>query len=133
MSNTERALLALDLRGATDWPIVDDTGTDVLVVDLVEGEMIRVLRWRVPIGFCSVPASRAPQSVGLIRNLIGGTAFRLAGMQDICERLLEQAGIASLMVTFRYDPDGSAPLAASAEEHPRHPRQSYGPTLWVTL
>ena len=118
MSNTERALLALDLRGATDWPIVDDTGNDVLVVDLAEGEMIRVLRWRVPIGFCRVPAGRAPQSVGLISNLIDGTAFRLAGMKDIYERLLEQAGIASLMVTFRYDPDGSAPLAASARSIP---------------
>ena len=118
MSNTERALLALDLRGATDWPIVDDSGTDVQVIDLVEGEMIRVLRWRVPIGFHSGPASRAPQSAGLLSNLIDGTAFRLAGMKDICERLLEQAGIASLMVAFRYDPHGSAPLAASAKSIP---------------
>ena len=118
MANTERALLALDLRGATDWPIVDDSGTDVLVVDLVEGEMVRVLRWRVPIGFYTGPASRAPQSVDLLSNLIDGTAFRLAGMKDICERLLEQAGIVSLMVTFRYDPDGSAPLAGSARSIP---------------
>ena len=118
MANTERALLALDLRGATDWPIVDDSGTDVLVVDLGEGEMIRVLRWRVPIGFYRGPAGGAPQSVDLLSNLIDGTAFRLAGMQDVCERLLKQTGIASLMVTFRYDPDGSAPLAASANSAP---------------
>ena len=118
MSDTERALLALGLRGATDWPIVDDSGTDVLVGDLVEGEMIRVLRWHVPIGFYRGPASRAPQSTGLLNNLIDGTAFRLAGMKDICELLLQQAGIASLMATFRYDPDGSTPLAVSAESIP---------------
>ena len=118
MSDTERALLALGLRGATDWPIVDDSGTDVLVLDLVEGEMIRVLRWHVPIGFYRGPASRAPQSNDLLADLIDGTAFRLAGIKDICERLLQQAGITSLMITFCYDPDGSTPLAASADSTP---------------
>ena len=76
MSNTERALLALDLRGATDWPIVDDSGTDVQVVDLGEGETIRVLRWRVPIGFYSGAASRAPQT-GVCR--VGGGLVMGAG------------------------------------------------------
>ena len=113
-----RALLALGLRGATDWPIVDDSGTDVLVLDLVELEMIRVLRWQVPIGFYRGPASRAPQSDDSLSDLIDGTTFRLSGMKDTCERLLQQAGITSLMITFRYDPDGSTPLAASAESTP---------------
>ena len=115
LSDTERALLALGLRGATDWPIVDDSGTDVLVLDLVEVEMIRVLRWHVPIGFYRGSGSRAPQGEDMLSNLIDGTAFRLAGMKDTCERLLRQAGIASLMVTFHYDPDGNTPLAESAE------------------
>lgn len=118
MSDTERALLALGLRGATDWPIVDDSGADVTVLDLVEIEMIRVLRWHVPIGFYRGPASRAPQGDDSLGDLIDGTAFRLAGMKDICERLLQQAGITSLTVTFCYDPDGSTPLAASAESIP---------------
>ena len=115
MSSTERALLALNLPGVSDWPIVNDIGADVHVADLDEGERVRVLRWRVPTGFCIDPASRGSQDVELLGNLIGGVAFRLEGMKDIYERLFSQAGVASLMVTFRHDPDGTAPLATPAK------------------
>ena len=115
MSSTERALLALNLRGVADWPIVDDTGTDVQVIDLCESEMIRVLRWHVPTGFYIDPANCGSQDVKLLDNLIAGTAFRLSGIKDIYERLFSQAGVASLMVTFRYDPDGTAPLTTPAK------------------
>ena len=115
MFSTERALLALNLPSVADWPIVDDIGADVQVVDLDEGEMVRVLRWRVPTGFRINRASRGSQDVKLLDNLIGGVAFRLAGMKDIYERLFSQAGVASLMVTFRYDPDGTAPLTTPAK------------------
>ena len=118
MSSTERALLALNLRGVADWPIVDDIGADVHVVDLDAGEKVRVLRWPVPTGFCIDPASRGSQDVELLGNLIGGVAFRLEGMKDIYERLFTQAGVASLMVTFRYDSDGTTPLTTPAKNTP---------------
>ena len=115
MFSTERALLALNLPSVADWPIVDDIGANVQVIDLDEGEMVLVLRWRVPTAFRINPASGGSQDVELLDNLIRGTAFRLEGMKDIYERLFSQAGVASLMVTFRYDPDGTAPLTTPAK------------------
>ena len=133
MSSTERALLALNLRGVADWPIVNNVGADVHVADLNERERVRVLRWHVPTGFCIDPASRDSEDVALLGNLIGGVAFRLEGMKDIYERLFSQAGVASLMVTFRYDSDGTTPLTTPRQEPTKHTGESYGPTCWVTL
>ena len=107
MSSTEQALLALNLPGVADWPIVDDTGPGVHMVDYDNSEMARVLRWQIPTGF------RISRNE-LLNDLTVGIASKLEGMKDVYERLFNQAGVASLMVTFRYDPDSTTPLTTPA-------------------
>ena len=69
-------------------------------------------------GSASTLLAAALRMSELLGNLIGGIAFRLEGMKDIYERLITQAGVASLMVTFRYDSDGTTPLTTPAKNTP---------------
>ena len=104
----ERSLLALQMRPARKWPIIDFAGDVVHLCDLLSLEYYEVLPWEIPISISAEHPERYEYDTALASNLMQGTIFLLRIVRDTLIGACKVSDVAAVRIEFRYDPHPEA-------------------------
>ena len=115
----ERSLLALQMRPARKWPIIDFAGDVVHLCDLLALEYFDVLPWEIPVSISAEHPGRHESDTELANNLMQGTIFLLRIVRDTLIGACKASDVGAVRIEFRYDPQPTAqPLRLGSYQEP---------------